>query len=284
MRPSLTVLPPGKQQYDPSPIMDQYNEALVSAATSLQTALNDLLRSPVSSTSAFSRSTSVQKPLPSHPRSASVSSIAELPAELPGSLLLANQGFPSCTTPIPVRPITHICRRESHPPDKCLDYETVSLDALNIFSAPLIHTRSVPELRSRYSTMRHIRSSNVFNHGAAATATPLDMEEKTSLNKAGLPSRSRPHLGTPLSLSGDQDSMTREGGRCDGLTWTSGRAHAQPAPLVEEKIFIDRDFDRSQGYRVEVSVVCFVVDVCLLDKQDRITKQFQNFCIHHLQL
>ncbi|KAK1914955.1 hypothetical protein P3342_011884 [Pyrenophora teres f. teres] len=131
-RPSLATPPLDKQQYDLSPVTDQYNGVLVSAATSLQTAFNDLLRSPVSSISAFSRSASVQKPLPSRPRSASVSSLAELPAELPGSLLLENQGFPSCTTSIPARSVTQIHRRESHPPSKRLDYERVSLDALTI--------------------------------------------------------------------------------------------------------------------------------------------------------
>ncbi|KAG9380592.1 hypothetical protein A1F94_009487 [Pyrenophora tritici-repentis] len=48
-RPSLVILPPDKQQYDLSPVTDEYNGVLVSATTSLQTAFNDLLRSPASS-------------------------------------------------------------------------------------------------------------------------------------------------------------------------------------------------------------------------------------------
>ncbi|KAF2278474.1 uncharacterized protein EI97DRAFT_255805 [Westerdykella ornata] len=54
-----------------------------------------MLRSPGLSATVCSRSTAeIHKPLPSRPRSVSMPSTPELPIELPGSILLENQGFP----------------------------------------------------------------------------------------------------------------------------------------------------------------------------------------------
>jgi hypothetical protein len=73
-----------------------YNAALANAASNLQIAFNEMLRSPAPmSAAACARTVSVQnKPLPRRPRSISAPSTPTLPVELPGSLLQVNQGFP----------------------------------------------------------------------------------------------------------------------------------------------------------------------------------------------
>lgn len=65
------------------------------SAFSLSATLSDKLRSPITSPGVPARSSALlDKPLPSRPRSKSLPSTPE-PAELPGSILLENQGFPS---------------------------------------------------------------------------------------------------------------------------------------------------------------------------------------------
>jgi hypothetical protein len=54
-----------------------------------------MLRSPGLSATVCPRSPGIHKPLPSRPRSVSMPPTPDLPVELPGSLLLDNQGFPS---------------------------------------------------------------------------------------------------------------------------------------------------------------------------------------------
>ncbi|ORY12729.1 hypothetical protein BCR34DRAFT_288122 [Clohesyomyces aquaticus] len=64
-------------------------------AANLLAAVNDMLRSPALNASACPRSAEIHKPLPGRPRSVSLPTTPVLPAELPGSILLENQGFPS---------------------------------------------------------------------------------------------------------------------------------------------------------------------------------------------
>lgn len=234
-----------------------------------------MLRSPVPSTIACSRSASIEKPLPSRPRSASVPSIAELPAELPGSLLLENQGFPSCTTPVSVQPTIQLFRRESHPPDKRLSHGSTCLNALDLVPSPLNHTRSVPELSSRYSIMRNVPIGDALDSRVMAQAgLPAALDDKC-LNKTGMRRRSRPDLITALSAMDGKVSTNR-----------SGRHGSSQMRQVQEKKVRDRDTEkRRRSSQNEVSAVCFLIEAYLLDKQeDCITKQFQNFFVYHLQL
>lgn len=245
------------------------------AVTTLQTTSSDMLRSPVPSTIACSRSASVEKPLPRRPHSVSVPSIAELPAELPGSLLLENQGFPSCTTPVSVQPTIQLFRRESHPPDRRLSHGSTSLNALDLVPSQLNHTRSVPELSSRYSIMRNIPAGDALDSCAMAQVGPSVASNNKSLNKTGMRRRSRPDLITSLSAMDGKVSTNR-----------SGRHDSSQMRQVQEKKVRDWGSEKRQhSSQNEVSAICFLIEACLLDKQeDCITKQFQNFSVCHLQL
>ncbi|CAI6338959.1 unnamed protein product [Periconia digitata] len=97
-RPSLTIITPDyKNQclnYQGAAFSPQSFDA-VHAASNLLALFNDKLRSPITSPTVYPRSSALlDKPLPSQPRSQSLPSTPE-PVELPGSILLENQGFPS---------------------------------------------------------------------------------------------------------------------------------------------------------------------------------------------
>ncbi|KAF2794990.1 hypothetical protein K505DRAFT_374250 [Melanomma pulvis-pyrius CBS 109.77] len=79
-----------------TPASARHNSALVNSTSNLLALVNDMMRSPALSASMCPRSApaEIHKPLPSRPRSASLPS-PTLPVELPGSILLENQGFPS---------------------------------------------------------------------------------------------------------------------------------------------------------------------------------------------
>ena len=235
-----------------------------------------MLRSPVPTIASCSRSASIQKPLPSRPRSASVPSIAELPAELPGSLLLENGGYSSCTSPVPARPITQIIRSESHPPYKFLDYEKVSLDALNLASAPIAHARSVPELSSRFSATRTMCSSRAFEFNTLIQPDAPVIPQKHHSSELGFRRRSRRDLvKSPPPMEG-----VRSRKRSSRHGPNQVRREVKPVPQIKEEKVSDREVERRRRCRDEVSTLCFLLYLCLLDKQkDCMTKQFQNFSI-----
>ncbi|KAF2470306.1 uncharacterized protein BDR25DRAFT_343082 [Lindgomyces ingoldianus] len=94
--PNLTIIPDyGNHHTCLSPSSALQNAALFNSASNLLAVVNDMLRSPALSATACPRSAEIHKPLPSRPRSISLPSTPELPVELPGSILLENQGFPS---------------------------------------------------------------------------------------------------------------------------------------------------------------------------------------------
>jgi hypothetical protein len=226
-----------------------------------------MLRSPVPSAAACSRSTSVQKPLPSPPCSAS----PELPVELPGSLLLENQGFPSGTTPVSARPITQIFRRGTHPTDQQPEHKTDPLDLLNLVPVQLIHARSVPDLRSRHSKLRSLRSGNALNSSTAAKPSPPKMQHKKSLSETG--SRRRPRhnlLASPSST--DITSMTleppvstsRDSNSYQNSIRVDARRLSQQAQGTREERAKYQNLETHRSNRNEVSVVGFLANECLL--------------------
>lgn len=85
-----------------SPASARHNQALVN---NLLGVVNDMLRSPGLTATVCGRAAEIHKPLPSRPRSVS---LPPTPVELPGSILLENQGFPvsSAVGPFPHRPTT----------------------------------------------------------------------------------------------------------------------------------------------------------------------------------
>ncbi|KAF2121872.1 hypothetical protein BDV96DRAFT_593831 [Lophiotrema nucula] len=97
---NLTIPPDqnNKHHYVLSPASARHNAALVNSASNLLAVVNDMLRSPALSATICTRSAEIHKPLPSRPRSVSLPSTPNPPVEaveLPGSILLENQGFPS---------------------------------------------------------------------------------------------------------------------------------------------------------------------------------------------
>jgi hypothetical protein len=215
-----------------------------------------MLRSPAPSAATCCISTSIQKPLPSRPRSASVPSTLELPAELPGSLLLENQGFPSCEIPVPAWPSTQTFRRESHPPDKHFDDERDSLDLLNLVPAPLTHASSVPDLSVRHNTMRSVRSGNAFNSSTAAKPSPLKVQHKKSLSETGSRRRSNPNLVTSaLSTNSKFTICSPSISTIRDSSNDPTRARVDARPLITEEEDRKHDLGRYSSYRNEVSAL-----------------------------
>ncbi|CAO2656324.1 Nn.00g051270.m01.CDS01 [Neocucurbitaria sp. VM-36] len=242
-RPSnLRIIPPDNKQLAFSPISAPYNAVLANAASNLQAAFNEILRSPAPSAAACTGTASLQKPLPSRPRSISAPSTPDLPAELPGSLLQDNQGFPSRSSPInavPTRPISQTIRRGTHPPDKSFEDEGDSLNILNLVPEPLTHAKSVPNMSARNSTMRSVRSGNALNSSAAAKPSPLKVQHKKSLSETSSRRRSKPNLVTSPSSTDSKlttYSVSTSGDSSTNSTKArSGAAKSlQPSPLIVE--------------------------------------------------
>ncbi|RAR07640.1 hypothetical protein DDE83_006380 [Stemphylium lycopersici] len=246
--PNLTILPSDDQRYALSPSTIQYSPGLVSAASGFL-ASDHMLRSPVPTVASCSRSASIQKPLPSRPRSASVPSIAELPAELPGSILLENGGYSSCNSPILARRMTQIIPSESHPPCKLLDYEKVSLDALNLASAPIAHARSVPELSSRFSATRTMCSSHACDFNALIQPDAPVIPQKHPSSELGFRRRSLRDLvksPSPMEGVGLRKRSSRHGPN-------QVRREVKPVPQIKEEKVSDRDVERRRRCRDEAS-------------------------------
>ncbi|KAF1956529.1 hypothetical protein CC80DRAFT_59693 [Byssothecium circinans] len=96
--PALTIVPPDYNDSNfnyLSPVSANHNAPFIHSSTSLLALVNDTLQVWSPTTARPRPSLSIHKPLPSRPRSVSLPSTPNLPVELPGSILLENQGFPS---------------------------------------------------------------------------------------------------------------------------------------------------------------------------------------------
>ncbi|KAF1923555.1 uncharacterized protein M421DRAFT_308423 [Didymella exigua CBS 183.55] len=182
---SIPVISPDHEQSALSPLSSPYNAHRVSSTSTLMAVFNDMLRSPSSSVGAWSRSASVHKPLPTRPRSASDPSAPGFPAELPGSLLQHNQGFPHLDPPNipPSRPTSQIIRRGTHPPDKCLEDEGEVFDLLHLYPEPLNHSKSVPSLHAGYrdGSMKSSRAGPAAN-ASANNSNPRRVHHREALS------------------------------------------------------------------------------------------------------
>lgn len=254
-----------------------YSATLANAASSLHAAFNEILRSPASSTVACTGAVFLQKPLPSRPRSFSAPSTPDLPAELPGSLLLDNQGFPSGSTPInavPTRPISQTIRRGIHPPDKSFEDEGDFLNLLNLVSEPLTHAKSFPNMSARHSTMRSVRSGNALNSSAAAKPSPLKVQHKKSLSETSSGKRSKPTLirspsSTDSKITTPAVSTSGDSSRNNSNRVRPGAAKLlQPSPLIVEGNQRKPDVEEHESLRNEVSTICFSAEACLLVERD----------------
>jgi hypothetical protein len=229
-----------------------------------------LLRSPAPGAGACTRA-STHKPLPSPPRSVSVPST---PVELPGSILLENQGFPSAVAvedPTLLAPLAQNIRRSTHPPNASLERDDGPVDLLSILPGPLSHARSAPDLAQRHSEMRSVRSGNALN--TAALPSPLKVQRKKSLSDASSRKRSKPNLVTSPT-SADYKGITRSipTSRESRTISTNARTGAgklsqPPPPIVEGETWTE-DAAQSESRRHEVRFVCFFGLVCLFVERE----------------
>jgi hypothetical protein len=209
--------------------------------------MNDMMRSPASMCP--KSAPEIHKPLPRRPRSVSLPSSPTLPVELPGSILLENQGFPST-------PDAGSATRSTMRPTRSVN----SLSA-NVAAKP--SPSKVP--------LRHRRSSSEAN---------VNLQRR---------SKSRPSLMSPSSTDGKIATCSVSTNRARASSSESIRARIgaekplQPSPLAVE----GKPWDNTGGERPtisrqdEVSTNCFfhgqfsfarleLVVLC-------ITKRFQIF-------
>ena len=161
-----------------------------------------MLRSPALSATACPRSSSIHKPLPTvpgRPRSVSLPSTPDLPAELPGSLLLENQGYPdppvagpadrstmrsvrsgtSLRTSVPPRPT----------PSKVPQHKT-SLSEANLKR----RSRSRPSLLSPSSTDSRLTTCSVSSTNGGPSSSAESTKARVGADRLQQPS--------PLALEG----------------------------------------------------------------------------------
>jgi hypothetical protein len=246
-----------------SPLSSSY---MVNAASTLQAALNDILRSSAPCSATGPRPTSVYQPLPGRPRSVSLPSIADLPVELPGSILQENQGFPSDlvpeTTPIG-RPHSQNIRRSTHPSVSDLDAEEFSA-LLKLFPEPA-HGTIVPGSTPQ-SEMRSVHSEKASSPSFMSQPKPLRIQHKRSVSEKASRRRSRSEL-VPWSVS-MHVSLPESGcgtSRSARTRVATGKT-LQPSPSILEGQTWDNEYQKRRGS--EVSLFCLYHLVCLFVKRD----------------
>jgi hypothetical protein len=235
---------------------------MVNAASTLQTAFNDMLRTPA----ADSRPTSIYKvkTLPSPPRSIYLSS-PDLPAELPGSILQDNHGFPPCVVaeePVFVRPVSQNIRRSTLPLNRDIDYEDNFSTLITLFPDPLSHSKSVPDLGLQFREMRSVRSSTTLSSNSVSKPSPLRTQHNKPLSETFSRSSSRAEVVEPLT-SADIKLLASSTSAAGGHHDSSARARTltnqtlQLASLSPEGPVWDGNTEHRESRRSEVSTVCF---------------------------
>jgi hypothetical protein len=248
---------------------------MVDAASTLQPAVHDIMHSPVPCAAAYSRPASVLKPLPSRPRSLSLPSTPDLPAELPGSILLENQGFPPYTVIsefLDVLPVSHKLHGNTHSLSQDGDDEEELSTLLNLFPNPLIHSTSIADLNYQHSEMRSTRSGNALNATTVAKPSPFRVQHPSSSNTKKGQRQSRHSLVvSPLSTGRNIATSTTTTSRnshsfvgTQAGTTKSGRL----APLSQEDQAWTSNAENRESPQCEVSTIYFYGVVCLFAKQD----------------
>lgn len=259
-RPSnLTIIPPENQHPTTSPLSSPYNARRISSTSNLMALFNDLLRSPTLSAAAYPRSPSIQKPLPTRPRSSSVPS-PDLPVELPGSLLQQNQGFPYFETPdfVLSRPTSQNVRRGTHPPDICAGDEGDIFDLLHLFPEPLNHSRSVPSMHSGFqeSAMKSSHS------GTAPNVSPIKKSKTHSMHHRKALSDIEWSILTDSEVTNNSQVVVSSAPKHANASHDLNKLPvdsdnlSQLSPLVTEVEASNNIFDRRASRRDDVSTSC----------------------------
>ena len=182
-----------------------------------------MLRSPALSATVCPRSAEIHKPLPSRPRSVSFPSVPDLPIELPGSILLENQGFPS-------PPAAGSAARST-----CTMRSARSSSTLSSNAAVKPSPSKVPQ------------------HKRSFSETSLKRQSKSRPSLIKSPSSTDSKLTTC--------SVSTNGGQTSSSDSTKARVGAeklsQPAPLIVEGKPWRKSGSENSNHRDEVSAVCF---------------------------
>jgi hypothetical protein len=123
----------------------------------------------------------------------------------------------------------------------------------------LLHARSVPDLRSRHTRMRSVRSGNALNSSTAARSGPLKMQDERSLSETTSRRRSKQSLMTSSPSTDINSAMvSRTRGSSDGpnRARVDARRVSQQAARIGEERARNQDPEKRRSYRNEVSVVC----------------------------
>jgi hypothetical protein len=244
---------------------------------------NDMLRSPALSASACPRSASIHKALPTRPRSNSVPATPEFPAELPGSLLQDNQGFPYLNTPdfAPSRPTSQNIRRGTHPTERCAKDEGDVFDLLHLFPEPLNHSKSSPSLNLGYqhSAMKSSRTGTASSLSAVNKSKPHRVQRRRPLSEVEWRTQANPIVVTNHALATGTASVHASS---DGSNARIEHSMLpQSSPLALEGAPSNSIVERRASRRDDVSTVCFFVVVfSLAEFMLCMTKRFQNSRTH----
>lgn len=257
---TLQIAPPDNKQFGFSPGSIQYNVAIIDAASNLQAAFNGLLRSPAPSTEC--RSPSVEKSLPGRPRSTSTPSGLVLPVELPGSLLLDNQGFPDGDAPVNSYRAQEVLLTTPgglHSHETQIDSPSDHSQSSFLRPQTLSHTKSAPNLKARHivSTMKSIRSGNGLNAVTSTASSSATAQMPRPSRYSSTHMASRPHLDLHLT-----DHIMSAAGN------TTKLSNVQPREIVMQRSQSQVEGQpldaRRRNHRDDVSVVCFFEEGCLL--------------------
>jgi hypothetical protein len=182
-----------------------------------------MLRSPALSATVCPRSAELHKPLPSRPRSVSLPSVPDLPVELPGSILLENQGFPS-------PPAAGSAARST-----CTMSSARSSSTLSTSAAVKPSPSKVPQ---------HKRSFSEANLKRQSRSRPNLIKSSSSTD-------------SKLTTC----SVSTNGGQTSSSESTKARVGAekllQPSPLIVEGKPWRKSPGENSNHRDEVSTICF---------------------------
>jgi hypothetical protein len=225
------------------------------------------------SPAACSRPTSISQAPPSPPRSAFPSS-PDLPAELPGSILQENHGFPTCVVAedlATVHPTSQNVRRSTGPLIRDVDYEDNFATLITLFPEPLIHSKSVPDLGQQFKEMRSVRSSAALGSSTVPKPSPLGTQHETPLSATSSRRSSKTEpVRSPTSADGKlavYSTLTvGHNNSARAPPFTNQTLH--PGSLNPEGHVRHSNAENREIRRGDVSTVCFSDVSCLFVKQN----------------
>jgi len=186
--------------------------------------------------------------------------------ELPGSILLENQGFPASAadedtlieaTPI-ARPVSQSVRRSTHPSINNIEDGEDFLELLRQFPEPISYTKSAPDPNEDGSEMRSVRSSNALNASAMPKHKKFPSDShRHSRHRLSTSTPRDDEVGTNVLLNAEESNATS--------TKTQSGAYKLLQPSAQNREGQDwKHGIQESGYRrSDVSYICFHNEVQL---------------------